>query len=78
MIKVKVDKDDEAIDIPSMREMSDSEYVSYIASDVFFVDHHDILRATFGEYPIATSARQVEFLISHLQKIAARMNVAAR
>ena len=62
-----------AIDIPTMRGISNTEYASYIDGDLFWVDHHDILRAVLGEYPIATTSAQVEQLISYLQGVAQRM-----
>jgi len=62
-----------AIDIPTMRGISTTEYASYIDGDLFWVDHHDILRAVLGEYPIATTSAQVEQLISYLQGVAQRM-----
>lgn len=65
-----------AIDIPTMRGISDTEYASYIDGDLFWVDHHDILRAVLGEYPIATTSAQVEQLISYLQGVAQRMRAA--
>ena len=62
-----------AIDIPTMRGISITEYASYIDGDLFWVDHHDILRAVLGEYPIATTSAQVEQLVSYLQGVAQRM-----
>lgn len=65
-----------AIDIPTMRGISETEYASYIDGDLFFVDHHDILRAVLGEYPIATTSAQVEHLITYLQGVAQQMRDA--
>jgi len=65
-----------AIDIPTMRGISNTEYASYIDGDLFWVDHHDILRAVLGEYPIATTSAQVEQLITYLQGVAQRMRAA--
>lgn len=65
-----------AIDIPTMRDLTDAEYASYIDGDLFFVDHHDVLRAVLGEYPIATTSAQVEHLITYLQGVAQRMRNA--
>lgn len=62
-----------AIDIPTMQAISVDEYVSYVDGDLFYVDHHGILRAVLGDYPIATSVNQVEHLISYLQVVANRM-----
>jgi len=65
-----------AIDIPTMRGITNTEYASYIDGDLFWVDHHDILRAVLGEYPIATTSAQVEQLIAYLQAVAQRMRAA--
>lgn len=72
-LQVTVDYDANAADIPTMREMPIDGYASYIAHDLFFVDHHDILRAVLGEYPIATSPEQVDELIRYLKKVSAKM-----
>lgn len=75
-IQVTVDYDANAADIPTMREMPVDGYATYIANDLFFVDHHDVLRAVLGEYPIATSAEQVEELIRYLKGVSTRMRGA--
>jgi len=75
-LDVKIEYGANAIDIPTMRDISNTEYASYIDGDLFYVDHHDILRAVLGDYPIATSAAQVEYLITYLQGVAQRMRDA--
>ncbi|MCU1717328.1 hypothetical protein [Pseudomonas sp. 5P_3.1_Bac2] len=75
-IQINVDSESCAADIPEMRAMPLDGYASYIANDLFFIDHHDILRAVIGEYPIATTADQTEQLICYLQGIALRMRAA--
>lgn len=72
-VNVTVDFDDNAVDIPTMREMSAQDYAAYIHNGLFFVDHHEILRAVLGEYPIATTPEQIEHLISYLKGVSARM-----
>jgi len=59
-----------------MRGISNTEYASYIDGDLFWVDHHDILRAVLGEYPSATTSDQVEQLLTYLQGVAQRMRAA--
>lgn len=66
----------DVVDIDTMREMPASEYCRYIENSLLWVDHHDILRATHGEYPFATSSTQVEHLINHLKTVADRMREA--
>lgn len=76
-MRVTVDKNAEAIDIPSMRELSDGSYLHHIDGEIFYVDHHDILRAIHGDYPIATTEAQVRVLITYLETVADRMKAAA-
>ncbi|MCG7360817.1 hypothetical protein MHZ93_06080 [Roseomonas sp. ACRSG] len=73
---IKVEADGEAIDIPRMRELDVDAYAAYVKEALFFVDHHDILRSSFGEYPIATSEQQVRRLIQYLEGVAQRMKEA--
>lgn len=72
-IPVTVPADSEAADIPSMREMPDDGYSNYLDGGLFFTDHHEVLRAIHGEYPIATTPRQIDLLIAHLSAVKARM-----
>lgn len=71
--KVTIEIGEDVADIPTMREMPNDGYSNYVSADLFFVDHHDVLRAVHGEYPIATTAHQVEVLINYLQTVASRM-----
>ncbi len=64
----------EAVDIPTMQEMSAKEYQAYIKKHgLFFVDHHDILRSSAAEYPLATSKEQLDILIKELQAVRERL-----
>lgn len=61
--------DIEALDIPSMAKMSDDEFRAFVADHgLFWIDHHDILRSTPAEYPLATRKSQLDILIQELQK----------
>lgn len=73
---VTVPADSEAADIPSMREMPDDGYTNYLDGGLFFTDHHDVLRAIHGEYPIAATPRQIDLLISYLLTVKDRMVAA--
>jgi len=64
------------VDIPTMRAMHADDYFEYVSSGLFFVDHHDILRDSVIEYPIATTSRQVELLIKYLEGVKRRMQEA--
>lgn len=67
-IEVKATMNVEVADIPTMREMGGGEaYLSYLREALFFVDHHDVLRSTLGEWPIAATKEQVQALIRYLQ-----------
>jgi hypothetical protein len=72
-IPVVVTNDSVAADIPTMQQMPDAGYASYLDGGLFFVDHHDVLRSCFGDYPIAATPRQVDLLIEYLQEIKGRM-----
>ena len=64
----------EATDIPTMRQMSNSEYWDFVKrGELFFIDHHDVVRSTPAEYPLATSRQQLEMLIEALKKFRDRM-----
>lgn len=58
----------EAADIPAMQEMSAEGYRNYIDSELFFVDHHGVLRSAQGQYPIATSREQYRELLRYLRE----------
>lgn len=66
---ITIDIGTDVVDIPTMQSMSAAEYSSYIENSLLWVDHHDVLRATHGDYSIATSSEQVELLINHLKVV---------
>lgn len=72
-LKVKIDDEAIAFDIPSMQQLPANEYSSYVEGGLFFVDHHEILRAVIGDYPVATTVDQVELLIGYLHRVAEKM-----
>ncbi len=72
-LKVKIDDQASALDIPSMYQLPANEYSSYVEGSLFFVDHHEILRAVIGDYPVATTVDQVELLIGYLNRVAEKM-----
>ena len=65
----KIELDEDLVDIPTMESMPIEGYLPYVDQYLMFVDHHDVLRATQGEYPIAVTKQQLDALISHLQSI---------
>jgi len=67
---ITIDIGTDVVDIPTMQSMSAAEYSTYIENSLLWVDHHDVLRATHGDYSIATSSEQVELLINHLKVVA--------
>jgi hypothetical protein len=75
-INVTVDTEDNAIDIPTMYKLPADQYATYVDGGLFRVDHHDVLRAVLGEYPIATTPEQVKQLIGYLQGVAEKMQAA--
>lgn len=73
---ITIDIGTDVVDIPTMQSMSVAEYSSYIENSLLWVDHHDVLRATHGDYSIATSSEQVELLINHLKIVSDAMRRA--
>lgn len=73
---ITIDIGVDVVDIPTMESMPVSEYPEYIENSLFWGDHHDVLRATHGDYCIATSSEQVEQLINHLKVVADGMRSA--
>jgi hypothetical protein len=56
--------------------MPDEGYRNWIDPELMWVDHHDVLRDTHGEYPLATTSRQVRMLIQYLERVEQRMKAA--
>jgi hypothetical protein len=64
----------EAIDIPTMYRMSEHNYRKFLENgELFWVDHHDVLRSTVAEYPLATTRQQLNLLIEALERCRERM-----
>jgi hypothetical protein len=70
-------KEIECVDIPTMYEMSDSEYREFLREGelggLMYVDHHDVLRSYVADYPIATTLEQFDILIEHLKTLRRKM-----
>jgi hypothetical protein len=64
---------DDVIDIPSMRSLNPDQYLAYVDQSLFWMDHHEVLRATIGDYAIATTQEQIDQLIIYLNTIKADM-----
>lgn len=77
-LNVTLDPDATVVDIPTMFKMPLDEYAAYLDGGLFRLDHHEILRAALGEYPIATTSAQVEHLITYLQGVSDRMRESKR
>lgn len=75
-MRIKVEVDGSAVDIPTMRDMSVSEYRAYIEDELFFVDHHDVLRSAMGEYPLAVTCEQLQALVAYLQNLEPKVGAA--
>lgn len=76
MIAVTIPENQEAADIPTMKEMPTDAYMQYVDQTLFFFDHHENLRSSFGDYPIATTPDQIDALIRYLEHIKERMRDA--
>lgn len=68
-MKLKVEVSEDAADIPTMRDMSIVEYQTYIENEIFFIDHHDVLRSAMGQYPLAVTHEQMKVLIKYFESI---------
>ena len=73
---ITIDIGVDVLDIPTMQSMDAREYSAYVSNSLLWVDHHDVLRATHGDYSIATTSAQVELLIEHLKEVAEGMRRA--
>jgi hypothetical protein len=66
--KIKVNREIEAVDIPTMSKMSDEQYRKFVQGDgLFFIDHK-ALRSAVADYPIATTREQLNIFIEELQR----------
>ena len=53
--------------IPEMQAMSREEYKAFLrGNELFFIDHHGILRSSIESFPIACTPEQVDLLIAFL------------
>jgi hypothetical protein len=59
---ITIDIGTDVVDIPTMHSMSAAEYSTYIEDSLLWVDHHDVLRVTHGDYSVAATSEQVEKL----------------
>jgi hypothetical protein len=64
----------EAATIEEMAAMSPEQYRSTLEFKLFFVDHHGILRAAQGEYPVATTKVQLRALLDYLKGVEAEID----
>ncbi len=67
--KIKLSREIETVDIPTMSNMSDEQYRNFVQGDgLFFIDHHSILRSSVADYPIAATREQLDIFIEELQR----------
>jgi hypothetical protein len=73
--KIKLNLEEiEAVDIPTMRALSNTEYRAFVNNEgLFFIDHHDVLRSSPDGYPLATTLEQLNILIEELVSLCPRM-----
>lgn len=63
----------EVMDIPTLSAMPASDYGDYAKGHLLYIDHHEVIRSTVGDYPLATSAAQADELIKLLEEYKQRM-----
>ncbi len=66
-------EDVEAVDIQTMADMSPANYETYLRDGLFFVDHHDVLRSTPAQYPLAVTRQQYKALMAYLKELRPRI-----
>lgn len=66
MLPHQVTIDENIMDIQELRATGTKGYTDYLREQIFFVDHHGIFRSLLGEYPIVTTAEQLDALIKYL------------
>lgn len=66
-------RESKVMDIPTLLAMPASEYNEYAKGHLLYIDHHEVIRSTVGDYPLATSAAQVDELIKLLEEYKQRM-----
>lgn len=71
-VKFEIDIGGDVMDIPTMESLAPQSYRNYL-EELMWVDHHDVLRAAHGDYPLATSREQIDLMIGFLQATKARM-----
>lgn len=72
--KIRTTVEIEAVDIPTMRMLSDAQYRKFVQEDgLVHVDHHDVLRSSAAGYPLATTLEQFDILMEELQKLRSKM-----
>lgn len=69
-----LDNDPNKLTIPEMYELTDQQYRGFVQDEgIFWIDHHDVLRETVSERPLATTLEQLDILIDELTKARVRM-----
>ena len=72
--KRKVNLDVEAVDIPTMYELSDEGYREFVSDGgLVYVDQNEVLRSAAAGYPLAITLEQFDILIEELQRLRPRM-----
>lgn len=71
--RVKLAVEINALDIPSVRALSEDEYRNYIQDESFHVDPNGVLRVTTTGQPVATTLEQLAVLMDELTKLKERM-----
>lgn len=67
------DLGNEVMDIPTLGTLPAADYKGYAETHLLYIDHHDVIRATVGDYPLATSVAQADELIKLLEEYKQRM-----
>jgi len=66
--KIDIPKDTEVMDVPGMLDLTREQHLTHLQNQMVYVDHHDVLRCRYGDFPLATKKEQYEALIEHLER----------
>jgi hypothetical protein len=68
--RIELNYPDEVLDTHTMASLSDEAYKAHVKDfELFFVDHHDVLRVQHAGFPLACNQRQLDILIDELRAI---------
>jgi hypothetical protein len=71
-MRLPIEENEMAVDIPEMAAMSEEEYSEYLESELLLIDSNWAVRSNCGGFPLAVDRKQLQIMIEYLQKIESR------